>query len=96
MQAFAELPEKRFVWQYNGPNIPNLPSNVYVADWLPQQDLLGYSIVITISLSKRFGVEVCLPILSTSYIKLFDLWEKKQCHVFASFFSLSLLRRHTF
>ncbi|VDN20805.1 unnamed protein product [Gongylonema pulchrum] len=40
VQAFAELPEKRFIWQYNGPNIPNLPSNVYIAEWLPQQNLL--------------------------------------------------------
>ncbi|VDM37816.1 unnamed protein product [Toxocara canis] len=43
VSAFAELKEIRFVWQYNGMPIANLPSNVFVAEWLPQQDILGHS-----------------------------------------------------
>lgn len=42
MNAFAERSEIRFVWQYNGAPIANLPSNVFIAEWLPQQDILGW------------------------------------------------------
>uniref|UniRef100_A0A914ZTH0 glucuronosyltransferase n=4 Tax=Parascaris univalens TaxID=6257 RepID=A0A914ZTH0_PARUN len=42
VNAFAERSEIRFVWQYNGAPIVNLPSNIFSAEWLPQQDVLGH------------------------------------------------------
>ncbi|EFO23834.1 hypothetical protein LOAG_04651 [Loa loa] len=42
VQTFAKMREIHFIWQYNGPNILNLSANVYIAEWLPQQDLLGH------------------------------------------------------
>ncbi|VDN02551.1 unnamed protein product [Thelazia callipaeda] len=42
VQAFAAMSEIYFIWQYNGPFIRDLPENVFIAEWLPQQDLLGH------------------------------------------------------
>uniref|UniRef100_A0A915EU53 glucuronosyltransferase n=1 Tax=Ditylenchus dipsaci TaxID=166011 RepID=A0A915EU53_9BILA len=43
VEAIRTKPEIRFVWQYNGLPLENKPENLWVADWLPQQDLLGHA-----------------------------------------------------
>jgi glucuronosyltransferase len=40
IQAFARLPQ-RVLWKYEG-EIDDLPSNIRLSPWLPQQDLLGH------------------------------------------------------
>lgn len=42
VQVFSELPH-RVVWKYEDDkeSMPDLPDNVWLARWLPQQDLLG-------------------------------------------------------
>ncbi|KAH7718077.1 Protein UGT-58 [Aphelenchoides avenae] len=42
VDAVKAKPEIRFVWQYDGEPIVNKPDNLYIASWLPQQDLLGH------------------------------------------------------
>uniref|UniRef100_A0A1I7X9T7 glucuronosyltransferase n=1 Tax=Heterorhabditis bacteriophora TaxID=37862 RepID=A0A1I7X9T7_HETBA len=49
VELFRALPNIRFVWQYNGKPMNDLPKNVVTQDWLPQQDLLGYDNLIRIS-----------------------------------------------
>jgi glucuronosyltransferase len=40
MDAFSKLPQKVICkWETKIPN--NIPSNILLVDWLPQQDLLG-------------------------------------------------------
>ena len=40
VDTFARVPQ-RIVWKYDG-HIDNLPSNIRLQPWLPQQDLLGH------------------------------------------------------
>ena len=40
LDAFAQLPQ-RVVWKWEKAGLENVPSNVMLVDWLPQQDLLG-------------------------------------------------------
>uniref|UniRef100_A0A914KN78 glucuronosyltransferase n=1 Tax=Meloidogyne incognita TaxID=6306 RepID=A0A914KN78_MELIC len=40
--AIREMNDTRFVWQYNGPALQNPPSNLFTAEWLPQQQLLAH------------------------------------------------------
>jgi glucuronosyltransferase len=40
MTAFAELPQ-RVLWKWEANYTSDLPSNMKLAKWLPQQDILG-------------------------------------------------------
>ena len=40
IEAFARLPQ-RVIWQWKGEMRTNLPDNIMIVEWLPQQDLLG-------------------------------------------------------
>jgi hypothetical protein len=39
--AIRELNDIRFVWQYNGPALKDPPKNLFTAEWVPQQQILG-------------------------------------------------------
>ncbi|KAK9875889.1 hypothetical protein WA026_009676 [Henosepilachna vigintioctopunctata] len=41
IQVFKKLPQ-RVLWKWEGEDMPDLPSNVKLGRWLPQQDLLGH------------------------------------------------------
>jgi glucuronosyltransferase len=41
-EAFAKFPDYKFLWKWETETMPNLPSNVKLSKWLPQQDLLGH------------------------------------------------------
>jgi glucuronosyltransferase len=40
MSAFAKLPQ-RVIWKWEADVPVNVPSNIMMKKWLPQQDLLG-------------------------------------------------------
>lgn len=40
MDTFAELPYN-VLWKFENDSLPNLPKNVLIKKWLPQQDVLG-------------------------------------------------------
>lgn len=40
LQVFSRLPQ-RVVWKWEKESLAQLPDNVKMVDWLPQQDLLG-------------------------------------------------------
>lgn len=40
MDTFAELPYS-VLWKFENDSLPNLPNNVVIKKWVPQQDVLG-------------------------------------------------------
>ena len=40
INVFAKIPQK-VIWKWEAEKPENIPSNVLMVDWLPQQDLLG-------------------------------------------------------
>ena len=40
-EVFRSLPEYSFIWKWDG-EVPDVPSNVLLSPWLPQQDLLAH------------------------------------------------------
>lgn len=42
LDTFSELPFK-FLWKYEDESLNNLPKNVKIAKWIPQQDVLSKS-----------------------------------------------------
>ena len=41
LEVFRALPQLSFVWKWDS-EIENLPENVMIQKWIPQQDLLGH------------------------------------------------------
>lgn len=43
VEAFREIPDYNFIWKFETSEmLPNLPSNVKISDWLPQNDILAH------------------------------------------------------
>ena len=40
LNAFAKLPQ-RIIWKWEAKVPKNVPSNIMMANWIPQQDILG-------------------------------------------------------
>lgn len=40
IRVFSKLPQ-RLIWKWESDIPENLPENIMMSDWLPQQDLLG-------------------------------------------------------
>uniref|UniRef100_A0A0N5A0E1 glucuronosyltransferase n=1 Tax=Parastrongyloides trichosuri TaxID=131310 RepID=A0A0N5A0E1_PARTI len=87
VEAIRSLKNYNFVWQYNGPSINNLPTNVMVKKFIPQQDLLGHKKCVlhishgglnSVIESVYHGVPVLgIPLTSYSYDNLLRITERK-------------------
>lgn len=67
VRAFERIPQ-RVLWKWTGKDFPKVPSNVYVSDWFPQQDILGELV-----LSPMKAHNVCLHRCDTYYNKWYLL-----------------------
>lgn len=41
IRAFRSIPNFKILWKYDGKEIENMPPNVKIAPWFPQNDVLG-------------------------------------------------------
>lgn len=41
LEAIAELREFNFIWKYEADNLKDLPKNLLIRDWMPQNNILG-------------------------------------------------------
>lgn len=55
VDAFAKLAPYRVLWKFEGSLGDDLPANVKVERWLPQQDILGESVTVLWSLRGRIS-----------------------------------------
>jgi UDP:flavonoid glycosyltransferase YjiC (YdhE family) len=63
LEAFSKL-KQRVLWKWEGENLPGKPSNVMVAKWLPQSDILGKKLrtYVYMKLKLPCGTEILLNI----------------------------------
>ncbi|XP_062551807.1 UDP-glycosyltransferase UGT5-like [Armigeres subalbatus] len=58
LQVFRNLPQYKFLWKWESDEIPNLPSNVLLRKWIPQNDVLAHpSIKLFITHGGIFGAQ---------------------------------------
>ena len=43
--AVSQLPQ-RIVWKWEEKNLPGNPKNIYISNWLPQNDILGIAFIL--------------------------------------------------
>ncbi len=51
-RVFAKLPQ-RVIWKWEADIPENIPPNIMMVDWLPQQDLLGIKTIYRLSLRHK-------------------------------------------
>lgn len=73
IRTFAQIPY-RVIWKYEGGmgDMKDLPPNVKIGTWLPQQDILGL-IKIIIIIDVRFLHNLCVRWLFVIFIFLFRI-----------------------
>lgn len=42
LEVFRRLPEYHFLWKWESDNVPEIPANVFLQKWLPQNDILAH------------------------------------------------------
>jgi glucuronosyltransferase len=57
LEAFSKL-KQRVLWKWEDESLPGKPSNVEVAKWLPQSDILGKKLCIYVKLELPCGTEI--------------------------------------
>lgn len=71
IDVFSDL-KQRVIWKFENENLPNLPSNVMVKKWLPQQDILAHpNVKVFITHGGLFGTQEgfynAVPMLGTPF-----------------------------
>ncbi|XP_053663357.1 UDP-glycosyltransferase UGT5-like [Anopheles marshallii] len=58
LSLFRALPQYNFLWKWEADNIPNLPPNVLLQQWLPQNDVLAHpNVKLFVSHGGIFGTQ---------------------------------------
>jgi UDP-glucoronosyl and UDP-glucosyl transferase len=55
IRVFSKLPQ-RVIWKWEAEIPENIPPNIMMVDWLPQQDLLGIQMINHYSLTRTTSV----------------------------------------
>jgi hypothetical protein len=63
LKAFSKL-KQRVLWKWEEETLPGKPSNVKVAKWLPQTDILGKKLQICVKLKLPYGTRIVSAVLT--------------------------------
>lgn len=102
INTFRSFPDYTFIWKYESKDLKNLPENVIIRAWLPQQDLMAHKNTIlfithggTLGLQEAvwYGVPILgIPIFGDQFMNLNNL-ERKGA---AKILQIENLREKTF
>ena len=65
--AIRRLKDLNFMWKWDGELPKDLPSNIFMRTWMPQQDILGWSSLIVFQMPYQIFLKLIKCITHSSY-----------------------------